>query len=167
MAKPETTKPPAARAEAPKTDAKQRAISPLIVARWSEAQFKQARHAISPEANTDYLNLFDPAYFSHIAPKVNANDIIEVRPPEGTYYAELYVWAKGPNWLQVSEIVRIERPTTVALPSISKAFSIDFVDGPAKHRVIRNSDSQVMAQHFESIEGANSWLAQNANRIAA
>lgn len=168
MAKPEANavKPPAP-AAADKPVQRERILSPLVMSRWSEAAFVQARHAIRPEANTPYGDLLNPAYFAHIAPKVNAGDVLEVRPAEGTYYAELYVWAKGPSWLQVSELVKIERPQHSALPALNKAFSIDFVEGPAKHRVIRKSDSQVMAQHFDSPDAANAWLAQNAGRIAA
>jgi hypothetical protein len=178
MAKPETTTKTPPAAPAPPAEAKPiakavaaappaRSVTPLILARWSEAQFTQARHAVRPEANTRYADLLDPAYWAHLAPKILANDVIEVRPAEGGYYAELYVWAKGPNWLQVSELRKIERPQHSARASGSKAFSIDFVDGPAKHRVIRTSDQQVVAQHFDSPEAANAWLGENAGRIAA
>jgi hypothetical protein len=156
---------PAAAAAAPAAAA--RNVTPLIVARWSEAQFTQARHAIRPEANTPYADLLDPGYYAHIAGKVNVNDILEVRPAEGSYYAEMYVWAKGPSWLQVSELVRIARPANAVLASVNQAFAIDFVDGPAKHRVIRKSDRQVMGQGFDSPEAANAWLAQNSGRLAA
>jgi hypothetical protein len=178
--KPEATKPtaPAAAAAppAPPVAAKPEATKPaappprfvaLNVSRWSEAQFKQSRHAVSPEANTPYLHLFDPAYFAHIAPKVNANDVIEVRPAEGSYYAELYIWSKGPNWLQVSELRKIDRPSSGVLPSVDKNFSVEFVEGPSAHRVIRNSDRGVVAQGFDSPETANTWLANNIKRIAA
>lgn len=149
------------------TAAAQRSVTPLIISRWSESQFTQARHAVRPEPNTPYADLLDPAYWAHIAPKVLANDVIEVRPAEGSYYAEFYVWAKGPNWLQVSELRKIDRPANKAMPSANAAFLIDFVDGPAKHRVIRALDSQVMAQSFVSPADANAWISQNVGRIAA
>jgi hypothetical protein len=161
MAKPEANKPPEAAAAPPRT------LAPLIVARWSEAQFKQARHAIAPEAGTPYSDLLSPAYYAHIAPKVNAGDVIEVRPADGSYYAEIYVWAKGANWLQVSELTKIAPPKSVALPSVNKAFSIEFVEGAAKHRVIRNSDRAMVAQNFDTVDAANAWLAENGSRIAA
>ena len=144
-----------------------RSNKPLILARWSEAQFKQARHAISPEPGTRYEEILDPAFFANIAPKVNSGDIIEVRPGDGSYYAELYVWNKGANWLQVSELKRIERPTAGLMPAANTAFSIEFVEGPHKHRVLRNSDRGVIAHGFDSPEAANLWLAQNLGRIAA
>jgi hypothetical protein len=173
MAKPDDKTPPATPPAAkdktadaaPKVEV--RAVKPLILARWSEAQFVQNRHAVRPEASTAYEDVLDPGYFAHIAPKLNANDIIEVRPAEGSYYAELYVWSKGPNWAQVSELKRIERPASGVLPSANKAFSIEFVDGPAAHRVIRNSDRGVVAQGFNSPETANAWLSANVKQIAA
>ncbi len=140
-------------------------MTPLIVSRWSEAQFIQARHSIKPEAGTAYEDLFDPSYFAHIALKLNVGDIIEVRPAEASYYAELYVWAKGQGWAKVSVLNKIERPAdTVVAP---KGFSIDFVEGASKHRVLRDSDRQVVAKGFDTPEAANAWLAQNAGRIAA
>lgn len=168
LPKPESTSTAAVPAKEPAAEAAPaRAVSPLIIARWSEAQFIQARHAIRPEVNTPFLHLLDPAYYANIAPKLNAGDILEVRPAEGSYYAELYVWGKGPNWAQVSLLRRIDRPADAALPSANKAFSIEFVEGPFKHRVIRNSDRAVVAHGFDSPDAANAWLLQNGSRIAA
>lgn len=143
-----------------------RMLAPISVTRWSEAAFKQGRHAIAPEADTPLEHLLNPAYFAHIAPKVNAGDIIEVRPAGGLFYKELYVWAKGANWLHVSELVSIERPSMEAVAADDK-FSIDFVDGAKKYRVIRNSDRAELASGFDTPDIANAWLQGNKAKVAA
>ncbi len=183
MAKPDDKKPPALDAKAaaaaatspapakPEKTAEalpvKRAVAPLIASRWSEAQFVQARHSVRPEAGTAYEDLFNPAYFAHIAAKLRAGDIVEARPAEGSYYAELYVWAVGPGWAQVSELTKIQRPAGVADASANKGFAVDFVEGTSKHRIIRLSDRQVMAKGFDTPEAAREWLAANAAQIAA
>lgn len=159
--------------EAPKAAAPAAAIvprkaAPLIVSRWSESQFKQARHAITPEAGTRLIeDLTDPAYYAHIASKVNAGDVIEARPSDGAFYAELYVWAKGATWLQVSLLKHLVRPGPSAVPAATKGFSIEFVEGAAKHRIVRDSDRAELARGFDSPDAANTWLEANKIRIAA
>lgn len=175
MAKPEApaeTPPAAPPPEAPKPKAVKAAepvrnVPPLTVARWSEAQFKQARHAVTPEGGVLVEDLLDPAYFAHVAPKMNAGDIIEVRPADGAFYAELYIWAKGPSWLQVSLLKQLDRPGPAAVRSALKGFSIEFVEGVAKHRVVRDGDRAEIARGFETPAAANAWLEANKVRIAA
>ncbi|MCK1501498.1 hypothetical protein [Bradyrhizobium sp. 188] len=144
-----------------------RALAPISVTRWSEAAFKQGRHAITPDADTPVEHLLNPAYFAHIAPKVNSGDVIEVRPADNLFYLELYVWAKGSNWLHVSELRRIERPSMAAVAAEDGKFSIEFVDGAKKYRVIRNSDRAELSNGFETPEIANAWLAGNRSKVAA
>lgn len=169
MAKTPTPAPGAEKPDAvlPAQDKPARALAPISVTRWSEAAFKQARHAIAPEAETPVEHLLNPAYFAHIAPKVNAHDVLEVRPADGSYYMELYVWAKGSNWLQVSVLRAIERPTLAAVPAADARFSIEFVDGAKKYRVIRAADRAELASGFETPEVANAWLDGNKGRLAA
>ena len=144
-----------------------RALAPISVTRWSEAAFKQARHSITPEAETPREHLLNPAYFAHIAPKVNAHDIIEVRPADGAFYMELYVWAKGSNWLHVSELTSVERPTLSGLVAADGKFSIEFVDGARKYRVVRTADRAELASGFETPALASAWLDGNKAKVAA
>lgn len=143
-----------------------RKVSPIIIARWSEAQFKQARHAITPEPGTVLEDLLNPAYYANIAPRVNVGDVIEARPADGAYYAEIYVWAKGPNWLHVSPVRYMERPPAAAAAD-TRGFSIEFVEGPTKHRVVRDGDRAELARGFESADEANAWLKANLGQLAA
>ncbi|MGY4295375.1 hypothetical protein ACVWXN_003470 [Bradyrhizobium sp. i1.4.4] len=133
----------------------------------AKPRFKQARHAIAPEAETPVEHMLNPAYFAHIAPKVNALDVIEVRPADNSYYMELYVWAKGSNWLQVSVLRAIERPALAAVAAIDERFSIEFVDGAKKHRIIRKADRAELASGFETEALANAWLTGNLGQLAA
>jgi len=158
---------PAAAPVADKPVPAPRKVAALTVSRWSEAAFKQARHAITPEAGTPVEDLLNPAFYANIAGKMNAGDIVEARPADGAYYLELYVWDRGDNWAQVGVLRALERPGPVAVPSTDDAFLIEFVDGAKKHRVLRKSDKAEVAHGFATVAAANAWLEHNRGKLAA
>lgn len=117
--------------------------------RFHEASFHHARHSAHPVEGTKFENILSDSYWSHVAAKINAGDIIEVRPEEGDYYAELYVQVKVGNNIKVHCIRKDD------LPPIDQASNADdyVVAHRGTHRqwcVVRKKDNAIIAEGFKT-----------------
>jgi hypothetical protein len=155
-------KPPAAAAdEAP------RRVAPLQVTRWQFGEFINARHSVSPASGTPFDDILRPEYWANIT-RLSAGDVIEVRPEDASYYAELYVLRRDRTSATVAVIrepVKLEaayRP----LPGELK-FKVEFAGPLAKWRVLRMSDNSAIRDSFGSEIEARRWLTDYERMIAA
>jgi hypothetical protein len=148
-------------------DAAPRRVVPLQVTRWQLGEFMNHRHSVAPASNTPFEDLLRPEFWANIT-RLTAGDIIEVRPEDQSYYAELYVMKKDRNSATVAVIrapVRLEAAFK-PLPG-EKSFKIEFAGTHAKWRVIRLADLAVMRDKFASEAEARAWLGEYERVVAA
>lgn len=139
---------------------------PIIQSRHTLTEVVSSRHSISPEAGTPFEDVLKPGYYSNIAHKLRPTDIIEVRPEEGSYYAELIVWGAGKSHANVSVVKHVERPENMTT-KIIEGFEVEFRAGPAMYRVIRTSDQKEIKSGFANPDDATDWLIANRRQFAA
>lgn len=151
------------KAEASETGSKSQ---PIILARWNFSETVAARHSISPEASVPYEDVLKPQFFANIAVRLRPTDIVEVRPEDNSYYAELYVWSVSKAAAVVSEIVRIDIPKDASF-KVVEGFEVEFRPGPKKFRIVRVSDSREIQSGFDTADAASEWLIANRRQFAA
>ncbi len=139
---------------------------PIIQGRHSLVEVAAARHSISPEDATPFEAVLLPGYFANIAVKLRPTDIIEVRPENNSYFAELYVWSVGKASAMVSLVTKIDRPEGMST-KIMEGYDVEFVPGPKKYRIIRVKDRTEIRAGFESENAASDWLIANRRQFAA
>ena len=85
-------------AKAPKAEVEEapRRVVPLAVTRWQLGEFLNNRHSVSPAAGTPFEDLLRPEFWANIV-RMAPGDIIEVRPEDQSYFAELYVLKRERN----------------------------------------------------------------------
>lgn len=159
-------KPPRQRNAKTESEKPGRNTQPITQSRHFLSEVVAARHSISPEADTPFEDVLKPGYFANIAARLRPTDIIEVRPEEGSYYAELFVWGAGKSHANVSTISYTRRPSGMTM-KIVEGFEIEFRAGPTMYRVIRTSDSKEIKSGFTNPDDATDWLIANRKQFAA
>lgn len=139
---------------------------PITMSRHALTEVVAARHSISPEAGTPFEDVLKPGYFANIASKLHPTDIIEVRPEEGSYYAELIVWNAGKAHANVSPVMHVKRPSGMTM-KIVEGFEVEFRAGPTMYRVVRASDGTEIKSGFSNPDDATDWLIANRKQFAA
>lgn len=151
--------------QAPETEAHR--VVPLQVSRWQLGEFLNARHSVSPAAGTPFDDLLRPEFWANIV-RLKPGDIIEVRPEDQSYYAELYVIRRDRNAASVCVIrepVKLE-PAYKPLPGAVK-YAIEFAGPIGQWRVRRLSDNAVMKDRCGTENDARRWLSDYERVVAA
>lgn len=144
-----------------------RRVVPLQVTRWQFGEFTNARHSVSPAAGTAWDDILRPEFWANIT-RLSAGDIIEVRPEDASYYAELYVLRRERTSATVAVIrepVKLEAAYK-PLPGEVK-FKVEFAGSLAKWRVLRESDKSMLRDKFGTEAEARRWLADYERMVAA
>jgi hypothetical protein len=152
--------------------------------RFKEAEYTRRVWAMTPAVGTEVKHLLAPAYWSHVAAKLNPTDRIEVITEDNAWFAELLVMSQGGNWAQVkllryvqltgvaaapeavvektSESVaeEVTEPTTET-PSTDSQLTVSYGGIKARHRVIRKSDKAVLKDGFPTQAEAVKWMHEH------
>lgn len=136
----------------------------LPEARFAPAEVMRVRYVIVPEEGTSFEELLEPIYWSHVARRLRALDILEIHPEDGSYFAELLVRGVGPKGAQV---VTLRMKKLGEVEDLGEAFKIQWKGGHLKHAVIRSRDKEVLQGGFANKEDAAAWLASNLASLAA
>lgn len=104
-------------------------------------------------------NLMEPAYWSHIATKVNIGDEIIALAEDNTYRAHLLVLQKGVGWVQVFCLKFDELTKPFEMPAdADTSYIIEFSGNYHKWRVTRRVDGQVLVAQLKTRDEAVNWL---------
>jgi hypothetical protein len=144
-----------------------RRVVPLQVTRWQIGEFMNTRHSVAPASATPFEDLLRPEFWANIT-RLAAGDIIEVRPEDQSYYAELYVMRRDRTSATVAVIREPVRlvPAYKPLPG-SAAFKVEFAGSHGKWRVLRISDGASIRDKLGSEGEARSWLVEYERMLAA
>lgn len=144
-----------------------RRVVPLQVTRWQLGEFMNSRHSVSPASGTPFEDLLRPEFWANIT-RLAAGDIIEVRPEDQSYYAELYVMRRD----RTAATVAVIREPVKLVPAFKPLpgevnFRVEYAGSHGKWRVLRISDKAVMRDRFESEGLARTWLTEYERMLAA
>ncbi len=140
----------------------------LLVPEFQRAEYLRQDMIAAPQAGTTLEEMQNPAYWAHVARGLKPHDRIEVRPVDGTWWAELIVRVVEPLAVKVHVLRHVEftkGPT---------ALSMDAPEGfEFKHRgsrgwcVIRLEDNEVLSERHPDQVAAAAWLASSLHKLAA
>lgn len=132
------------------------------------AEYHRGDHVAMPEAGTTLKEMTDPAYWAHVARTVRPWDRIEVRPKDGTWWAELLVRAVEPFTVVVHVLRSAEFNRPAALEPLGPPDGYEFQSkGSRGWAVIRTSDKQTLQQNLPTEEAAGAWLHAYLRKVAA
>lgn len=139
----------------------------LLVTQLFEAEFRRSDLLMYPEAGTRLDEMLIPEYWSHVARRLKAFDRIEVRPADGTWWAELLVHVVEPFAARV-EVLREHHFGGGRRPVVQAPDGYEFrFRGQNGWCVVRLSDGAVLREKEGSIEAAEAWLTAHNRRLAA
>lgn len=172
MSDTKTAEPKAAK---PKADATETAKPTLVAAprsprRLHPSRFKVAEQErnlwlVYPEHGTEFEDLLEPSYWSHIAKNLRPGARIEVLAEDGSYWAELLVRATGNLSASVHPLRKVDLGN-IPLPEAS-SFAVEYRGPVLKHAVIRKRDGSSIQSGFDTQEAAMQWLGLNSRTLAA
>ena len=156
-------------AKAPKAEVEEapRRVVPLAVTRWQLGEFLNNRHSVSPAAGTPFEDLLRPEFWANIV-RMAPGDIIEVRPEDQSYFAELYVLKRERNSATVAVIREPVKLVSAYKPLPGEVnFDVEFAGSIAKWRIVRRSDKTPLREGFGTEALARAWLADYERMVAA
>lgn len=166
MADKTAAKPKEDEAELPAFDENRRVV-PLQVTRWQIGEFMNTRHSVTPASGTLWEDLLRPEFWANIT-AMKEGDIIEVRPEDQSYFAELYVLRRQRTSATVAVIREPVKLVSAYKPRPGEVkFRVEFAGSLAKWRIVKTSDLTVLRDKFASESEARSWLADYERMIAA
>lgn len=142
-------------------------VVPLQVTRWQIGEFMNTRHSVAPASGTPFEDLLRPEFWANIT-RLRAGDIIEVRPEDQSYYAELYVLRRDRTSATVA-VVREPVKLVAAYKPLpgETSFKVEFAGSHGQWRVLRLSDNTMIRDRFGSEGEARAWLVQYERMLAA
>lgn len=122
---------------------------------------------VKPERGTTLAEMLVPQYWVHVHRQLQALDRIEVRPADGSWWAELLVIAVEPFAARV-EVLREHQIGRQNGAEIEPPKGYSFMHrGSNGWCAIRLSDGIVLKEKEPSIEAIAAWLAGHLRKLAA
>lgn len=141
----------------------------LLEPQFQDAEYQRRDVIARPEAGTVLEEMIDPAYWANVAKSLRPMDRIEVRPADGTWWAELLVRTVASMAVRVHVLRHVEFN-----PTVSNEPAVIVPDGYSiKHRgarlwcVIRTGDNSVLIERQATQEAAIAWLMGHLRSLAA
>jgi hypothetical protein len=117
--------------------------------------------SVTPDMTREQI--LGEAFFAHVAAKLLPFDVIELRPIDRTYSAELVVHSAGKLWAKV--LLKSYVPMGSQLTeSVPEGFSVDFTE-KFGWRALRGSE--VLKDRFELEAQAVQWIIDHRKAMAA
>ncbi len=131
------------------------------------AEYKRGDHIAEPEAGTTLEEMTDPSYWAHVARGMRVWDRIEIRPKDGSWWAELLVRAVEPFTVVVAVL---RQQTFISAPALAAMIPPDGYELKAQGNkgwaVIRTSDKAQLVAGQPTQESASAWLAGHLRKVA-
>lgn len=130
------------------------------------AEHQRQELIVKPEPGTAIEEMQRPEYWAHVARQLRMHDRIEVRPADGTWWAELLVLVVEPFAVRV-HVLRHEHfgvAATMDEIEVAAGYTVKH-RGWEKWCVTRNSDSSLLHKRAESREAAVVWLRGHLDRL--
>lgn len=142
----------------------------LLPPQFLDAEYQRRDTIAKPEAGTTLLEMQDPAYWANVAKTLKPMDRIEVRPADGTWWAELLVRVVEPQSVRVHVLRTVEfhKPARAdASPDVADGYEVKHRGAQRGWCVIREHDAAVLVEKQASHEAAVAWLTGHLRTLAA
>jgi len=145
--------------------------APIDRARFHLAEhYQQGYVAIVPQG-TDPRDLEDPAYFANVAFMCRASGRIFVECEDGTWLADMYIRAVGPQYV-MARILNVWdmadfKPESEGQTTEISGFKVQWSGMYTKWRVVRLSDNAVVSKDHETKGSAEGWLREHLKAVKA
>ena len=126
--------------------------------RIKEAEFVRTVFAVAVPAGTTLAEMASPAYWTHVAARLQNGSRLEVTPEDGAWYAELYVVACAKTWAKTVLLRQVALESSEPLPDETHGFTIAWGGNLKKFRVVRDSDKAELKAEFPTKREAGAWL---------
>lgn len=129
-------------------------LNDLVVA---ESRRVQHFHVLAPGARLE--DLLVPDIWSLAAPKLHRNDLIEVVPVDGSWWAMLLVLKTGPEYAEVAILHRIDLPAApLTVDDLPLGHSVFFL-GPRRLWAALRGE-QILRHGFSTKDAAIAWIIE-------
>lgn len=139
----------------------------LLETQFADAEYNRRDMIATPEAGTSIVEMLNPLYWSHVHKRLKAWDRIEVRPSDGTWWAELIVRVVQPFAVRV-HVLRHEhfgaRGTVEAVAEVPAGYEVRN-RGRDGWAVIRTEDKAVLKDKEPSRDHAVAWLVASLKSL--
>lgn len=132
----------------------------LLERQFTVAENVRQEIVIMPEIGTTMEEMQNPAYWSHVASRLRAWDRIEVRPADGTWWAELVVRVVQPFAVRVHVLRLVKFPDAqraAAGSDVPPGYVIS-QRGARGWTVVRETDNEVLKDKEQTRGHAVAWL---------
>jgi hypothetical protein len=138
----------------------------LLETQFANAETCRRDVVVTPEAGTTLEEMVNPLYWSHVAKGLKAWDRIEVRPADGTWWAELLVRVVQPFAVRVHVLRHAEfrRGGGIEAGEVPAGYEVRN-RGRDGWAVIRSDDKAVLKEKEPSREHALAWLAASLRSL--
>lgn len=151
-------------AEKPKQEEKRAVV--LDPQRMQLAEQWRQDWVVLAEPGTRIEDITEPAYWAHMAGRLQQFDRIEVRAETGEWLVELIVVSAGRNWAQLHIAHKFDLNERTKAAPRAAAHTVEWKGPQRKFSVIRTSDGAVLQEGFGSKPEAQVWL-ENHERVTS
>jgi len=140
----------------------------LLPPEFQAAEYQRQDMIARPEPGTILPEMIVPAYWANVARSLKPLDRIEVRPQDGTWWAELLVRVVEPLAVGVHVLRSVDFAKAAEQQEAEAPDGYEF-----KHRgnrrwcVLRRSDNAVLREDEATRESAAAWLVGHLRKLAA
>lgn len=138
----------------------------ILQPKVTQAEFTRLVWAAEPESGgtmADTLGeVIQPAYWAHVARSIKAGSIIELRPADGAWFAQLYVRASNSTGLIVSVLNAWDFSKTEVAKTDDNAIYEVKHRGPRGWSVVRKSDGKVVFENGSIRPEAEAWVSDHS-----
>lgn len=126
------------------------------------AEFARVVWRATPDAETPLEKILTPEYWAHVARDLHLNDIIELAPAGGAYYAELLVRSLAPRVrVDLLRVIQFDKKETSS--PAPGAFYVKH-RGPRGWSVLAKTagsgPDEVVAQDLSTSKDAEDWISE-------
>jgi hypothetical protein len=141
----------------------------LIEHELALAEYARTDRVATPEPGTTLDDMLDPAYWTHVAKVLRPFDRIDVRPADGTWFAELLVRTVEPFSVKVHVLQHVEfdRAATPGAVEVKIPEGYELVHrGRAGWSVKRLADGVLIHEGARDRASAAAWLDRHLKSLA-
>lgn len=148
---------PAATEQAPAVVRKPPA--PIGSERFKSGEYERQVHVANADEGTTPADLTHPDYWAHVADKLKAWDLIEVRANNGTWFAQLLVLDVSRAWARVHTLsVHMLSDYDVSQTQAQMPYYIKHNGPQDKWTVIRRADGEIVSKEHSQASDAKRWM---------
>lgn len=150
--------------------AEEKKVTQLSPNRLALAEHAHQTFVATPESGTPFEATLDPKYWAHYSVtqsmQMNTNDMILVKPEDGTYFAELLVREVFKGGVKVVKLRHVELDKADD-GDVDAEYTLKYSGPVIKWQVIRIKDNRQLVQGLANKTVARNWLIDHKRQLAA